>query len=185
MFLFGLFMGRRGFFDQLDARRNQLWGAMIAGLVVGILAFAGHSFFTSEKTQSSMLHRLSKGLLWSAHAWGLAIFYASTLLLLLRHSAWRQRLAPLGGVGRMALTHYLLQAGLLVPICLTFDLFGRVTPSMGVIMAIAVWSLQVPASTWWLRQFRFGPAEWLWRSLTYGRPQPMNLEQKCAAATDA
>jgi uncharacterized protein len=31
----------------------------------------------------------------------------------------------------------------------------------------------VPASVWWLKQFRFGPAEWVWRSLTYGGPQPM------------
>jgi len=185
MFLFGLYLGRRRFFDNIDARKRQLCGAMTAGLGVGILACAGRQLFlTGENSQSSLAHRLLLGLLWSAHAWGLAIFYASTLLLLLRRSTWRQWLAPLGAVGRMALTNYLLQAGILVPICLAFELFGRITPSFGILMALAVWSLQVPASMWWLRHFRFGPAEWLWRSLTYGRPQPMRLEDKSAVAAD-
>ncbi|WP_253910447.1 DUF418 domain-containing protein [Pyxidicoccus fallax] len=38
-----------------------------------------------------------------------------------------------------------------------------------------LFALQVPLSQWWLARFRFGPAEWLWRSLTYGRAQPMRL----------
>ena len=36
-----------------------------------------------------------------------------------------------------------------------------------------LWILQLFVSPLWLRRFRFGPAEWLWRSLTYGRLQPM------------
>ena len=35
--------------------------------------------------------------------------------------------------------------------------------------------VQVPLSRWWLKRFRYGPAEWLWRSVTYGRKQPMKL----------
>ena len=38
---------------------------------------------------------------------------------------------------------------------------------------IALIGLQVLVSPWWLERFRFGPAEWLWRSLTYGQRQPM------------
>jgi uncharacterized protein len=40
-------------------------------------------------------------------------------------------------------------------------------------VVLAIWALQLWYSPLWLRAFRFGPAEWLWRSLTYGAPQPM------------
>jgi uncharacterized protein len=123
----------------------------------------------------SFARGLTLGLLWSAHAWGLAAFYASSLLLLLQRHSWQRRLASLGAVGRMALTNYLLQAAIIIPVCVGFGLFDRVTPSLGLLLALAIWSAQVPASVWWLRRFRFGPAEWVWRSLTYGRPQPMRI----------
>jgi uncharacterized protein len=90
-----------------------------------------------------------------------------------------------GAVGRTALTNYLLQAAIIIPVCAGFNLFDRVTPSLGVLLALAVWSLQVPASVRWMRHFRFGPAEWVWRSLTYGRPQPMRMTGKSAAKAGA
>jgi hypothetical protein len=77
----------------------------------------------------------------------------------------------------MALTNDILQSAILVPVCIGFNLRDRVTPSVGLALAVAVWSLQVPASVWWLKHFRFGPAEWVWRSLTYGRLEPMVVEE--------
>ena len=76
----------------------------------------------------------------------------------------------------MALTNYLLQSMLLIPLCIAFDLFDRVTPLMGLLLAIAVAIIQVPLSGWWLKRFRFGPAEWLWRSMAYGQTQKMHDE---------
>jgi len=54
-------------------------------------------------------------------------------------------------------------------------LVGRMPPSRCVALTLTLFALQVPLSQWWLSRFRFGPAEWLWRSLTYGRAQPMRL----------
>ncbi|MGH9651798.1 MAG: DUF418 domain-containing protein, partial [Terriglobales bacterium] len=178
MFLCGLYVGRRRFFENLAVHRKGLWQILIAGLGVGVLAFAGRELLLTERAKSapSFAQRMTLGLLWSAHAWGLAACYASTLLLLLQRRAGARWLAPLGAVGRMALTNYLLQAAIIVPVCVGFGLFGRVTPSLGIILALAVWSAQVPASVWWLRRFRFGPAEWVWRSLTYGHLQPMRAD---------
>jgi uncharacterized protein len=81
----------------------------------------------------------------------------------------------LAAAGRMALTNYLMQSLL----CATlfygcgFGLFGHLnrTALLGVVAAICV--LQLALSPLWLKFFRFGPAEWLWRSLTYCRRQPM------------
>jgi uncharacterized protein len=41
-------------------------------------------------------------------------------------------------------------------------------------ITFAVYLLQIPFSAWWLGRFRFGPLEWVWRSLTYGQRQPMH-----------
>ncbi len=113
--------------------------------------------------------------------WGSAFVslgYVGVLCLLLltgRLGGWKDRLAA---VGRMALTNYLLQTVL----CTTlfyghgFGLFGRVDRPGQVAIVLAVWALQLVASPLWLQHFRFGPAEWLWRSLTYGKRQPMRSE---------
>ncbi|HEU5163193.1 MAG TPA: DUF418 domain-containing protein, partial [Thermoanaerobaculia bacterium] len=52
-------------------------------------------------------------------------------------------------------------------------LFGKVGPAATSAMAVVIFALQIPLSAWWMRRFRFGPVEWIWRSLTYGRMQPM------------
>ena len=112
--------------------------------------------------------------------WGSAlvsIAYASTYCFLLRTGrlgGWKDRLAA---VGRMAFTNYLLQTILctLVFYGHGLGLFGRVERAGQVAIVLAVWALQLVVSPIWLRHYRFGPAEWLWRSLTYGKPQPMRL----------
>lgn len=179
MFLFGLYVGRRRFFENIAFHRStgRFRLLLVVGLVLGVLAYAGRYALQIEwaETTLSFAERLSLGVLWSAHAWGLAAFYASSLLLLLQRRFWQRLLAPLAAVGRMALTNYLLQALLINPVCIAFNLFDRVTPGLGLVLALSVWLIQVPASVWWLKRFRFGPAEWVWRSLTYGRLQPMRL----------
>jgi uncharacterized protein len=79
----------------------------------------------------------------------------------------------------MALSNYLL---LSILISTTFyqyglGLYGRVTVLGGVAMAVIAYVLMAAGSTWWLRRFRFGPAEWVWRSLTYGSMQPMKVDE--------
>jgi len=173
LFLFGLYLGRR-FFENSVVSRKGLRRVLVAGFITGILAFVAISVLPTLPKFSGQ--PIAARLLYSFHAWGLAAFYAASLLLLLQKQSWQKRLAPLGAVGRMALTNYLLQAALIVPVCLVFGLFDKVTPTIGLLLAVGVWAFQVPASVWWLKHFRFGPAEWLWRSLTYGQLQPLKLD---------
>jgi uncharacterized membrane protein YeiB len=70
------------------------------------------------KSSAQFGRDLSLGLLWSIHAWGLAAFYASCLLLLWETRYGKQLLSPLAAVGRMALTNYILQALIIVPLCI-------------------------------------------------------------------
>jgi len=109
--------------------------------------------------------------------WGTAAAYAGALTLLVQRPRWARRLAPLAAVGRMTLTTYLMQS----IICTTlfysygFGWYGRFGLTGMFVITLTVFAFQIAASTYWLRRFRFGPAEWLWRSLSYGRAQPMRL----------
>ena len=82
---------------------------------------------------------------------------------------------PFTAVGRTALTNYLLQSVLCTTIFYAHGLgwFGSVDRLGQVGLVAGVWAVQLVASPLWLRRFRFGPAEWAWRSLAYGTRQPL------------
>ena len=105
----------------------------------------------------------------------LAAFYLSAIVLLYQRPAWQKRVARLAPVGRMALTNYLMQTvfNLLIFYGYGLGLLGKVGTAICIVLSLAVFALQIAYSGWWLKTFRFGPAEWLWRSLTYGKRQPM------------
>jgi len=67
----------------------------------------------------------------------------------------------------MAFTNYLSQGLIIVPLCLVFGWFDRVTPSRGLLLAGAFALLQLLFSTWWLRHHSAGPFERMWRRVTY------------------
>ena len=83
--------------------------------------------------------------------------------------------ARIGAVGRMALTNYLGQSiiGGLIFYTIGFGLYGRFTGYYLYLVVVGIWVLQIAFSNWWLSRYRFGPFEWLWRSLTYRRRQPL------------
>ena len=114
-----------------------------------------------------------------ARASALCFFYVLLITLLAQRAAWRRRLAPLEAVGRMALTNYLMHSVVFTMLAngYGFGLYGRVAPSVGVLLTLMMFMLQIPLSAWWLSRFRFGPVEWLWRSLTYRGLQPMRRER--------
>ena len=115
---------------------------------------------------------------WQFNYWGslgIAAGYIALAMLLCKSDwlpAFRIRLAA---VGRMAFTNYLLQS----LICTTLfyghglGLFGKVQRWQQIPITIGVWLILLVISPFWLRRFRFGPVEWLWRTLTYMKAQPM------------
>jgi uncharacterized protein len=85
----------------------------------------------------------------------------------LRHSV--------AAVGRTALSNYLLQTLLCTTVFYGhgFGLFGQVERAGQIVIVIGIWLFQLGISPLWLRYFGFGPAEWVWRSLSYRRIQPL------------
>jgi uncharacterized protein len=84
-------------------------------------------------------------------------------------------MSPLASVGRMALTNYLMQSVIATTLFYgyAFGLYYRIGPAVGVLIAFAIYAVQVAYSAWWMARFRFGPMEWLWRTLTYGKAPAM------------
>ena len=106
------------------------------------------------------------------------------LLLVAYHSPRARRfVAPIGAVGRMALTNYLTHSIVFTTLANGYGagLYGRVSLSLGLLLTFAMFVFQIALSNAWLRRFRFGPLEWLWRSLTYGKPQPMRRPSRSPA----
>lgn len=107
--------------------------------------------------------------------------------LLCRASILQRTKRTLASVGQMALTNYLTQS-VICAILFTgagFGLFGQLRRYELYYVVAAIWIVQLLWSPWWLRRFRFGPAEWLWRSLTYGKRQPMRLAKQPASESVA
>ncbi|MFN3639405.1 MAG: DUF418 domain-containing protein [Flavobacterium sp.] len=82
-------------------------------------------------------------------------------------------------VGRMALSNYLFQSVLYAILFRApfLHLYGKLSPMTCLALVLIVFPLQALFSKWWLSQFRYGPVEWLWRSLTYRTIQPFKLKK--------
>ena len=84
----------------------------------------------------------------------------------------------LAAVGQMALTNYLLHSIVASVLFLGwgFGLAGQFDYAEQLAIVVAIWAVQLALSPVWLAHYRFGPAEWLWRSLTYWQRQPLRRE---------
>jgi uncharacterized protein len=105
----------------------------------------------------------------------MALGYLGLVMLFCREgwlAAARMRLAA---VGRMALTNYLMHSLMCLFIFTGagLALVGELQRWQLYLIVVAIWVLQLVISPWWLARYQFGPVEWLWRTLTYGRWPPL------------
>ncbi|MES2304588.1 MAG: DUF418 domain-containing protein [Gemmatimonadota bacterium] len=100
----------------------------------------------------------------------LAIGYATSVALLV--TAGVRFITIFAPLGRMALTNYLMHSVICVVLSRGFGygLWWRIGTARAMEIAAAIIVVQLPLSAWWLSRYRFGPVEWIWRRLTYGRP---------------
>ena len=176
MFLIGLNLGRRRFFrhvpEHLPAIRRWLIILALVGLPANAV-FAVTTLLVDQAVPSPAMLLQQVG--FSIGTPALCFTYVLGVLLLLQREAWRRRLAPLAAVGRMALTNYLTHSLVFTTVANGYGLgfYGRVGPAAGLLLALGLYAVQIGLSNWWLGRFRFGPMEWLWRSLSYLSPQPL------------
>jgi uncharacterized protein len=175
LFLLGAFAWRAGLLHNASRNQSALFAIAAGGVGLGaalILANAGGTFSRQMGVVASPL-----GTILLALGYGAAIVAIANLA---GGKAWLGWAAPLG---RMAFTNYLAQSVIFGWIFYGygFGLFGRLGTASALAIGIAVYVAQVVFSAWWLRRFRYGPIEWLWRTLMYGATQPMAVSSKALA----
>lgn len=171
LLLAGLLIGRIFIVERKEYGHKKIKGIAIAGTIVGVSSYLVMEFYQTQIGRlpdigSTMILRTTLyNLLDMMHKIGLASAYASVFYLL----SATFRLKALANLGRMSLTNYILQAMIVVPICLLFNLFDRMTPTIALGITASIWIFQVMFTEWWLKQHQFGPLEWALRAFTYGR----------------
>lgn len=167
MFLLGAYVAKKRWFHEPDRHAEtikQVWRiSLCIALPFKILPYLWEQYDALQFLQDTL----------GGHA--AAIFYAFSLILLLRRESWRKRLAPLGRVGRLSLSNYLLQSLLSTMLFYSYGLglYGTISPSLGFALTLLIFAVQIVLSHYWLRYYSIGPAEWVWRSLTYGKKQQL------------
>jgi len=178
LFLLGLYAGKKGFFQNIvenssTIKKMQIWGLAV-GLILSTVKFMVIDLAIAEPFSFyAAIHLASMAF----GDLGLAIFFMATIVRLYQNKNWTKRFVPLAYTGRMALSNYLLQSIVCTFIFYNFGLglFGQVGPAIGLALAIVIFAGQVYVSKLWLQRYQYGPVEWLWKSLTYGKFFRMKL----------
>jgi uncharacterized protein len=181
-FLLGYFVGRRRLLQDaaqhLDLYRTLLWWGLVVGVVCNGVWVLTDVLISEKQLSPRSDWMLPVRFMIYLGTIALAGFYLSAIVLLYQRDSWRPRISLLAPVGRMALTNYLMHTvfNLLIFYGYGLGLLGKVGTTFCVALSLAIFALQIVYSRWWLSRFRFGPAEWLWRALTYGKVQPMRVK---------
>ena len=109
---------------------------------------------------------------------GMAIGYIGLFLVICKLQILARMRRVLACVGRMALTNYIMQTVICNTIFVIFGLFGLIPWAYLYLIVVAIWTLQLTYSPIWLKYFKYGPLEWVWRRLTYGNlaTQPIKMK---------
>jgi len=177
MLVMGMGLHKAGVFDA--SRSYGFYGALAAG---GLAAGVPLNYWAASQWAGSNFEISGYftyiGSTTDVGRFSVALGYTGIIMMLCKAGA-RFITAPLAAVGQMALTNYLLTSILMT---MYFDgwglgRFATLSRHELYFVVAGMWAINLIASPLWLRYFRFGPAEWVWRSLTYWKKQPMLLRQ--------
>jgi uncharacterized protein len=176
MLLLGLYVGRTKILYDVTShlpvvRRVFTWGIGIgaaSALAEGLLSqHYGYAVFTATPASGGI--RFLGDLLFAYGSTALALGYGAGIVLLAQRPRGQSVLRPLQNLGRMALTGYLCSTLMFTTLFYGWG-FGQLFlmgPAETTFYAVVFFALLTVFCTWWLARYRFGPVEWVWRSLTY------------------
>ena len=175
-FLVGLYAARTFDLSNPGSHRVLLRKVLFVG---GLAGLVGSSIFAGDllpsASQSPALASLRR-LLVEGGQLGMTLAYASAMGLLFATARWTHIVRLFAPIGQMALTWYLLQTAFGLWMFYGFPhgpgLMGNVGAAALAGISVVGFAAQISMARAWMARFRFGPAEWCWRSLTYGALQP-------------
>jgi uncharacterized protein len=180
LFFVGMYAARRRVFETASARRR---GFVVLGAASALAILVGHGY-----TALGLDWGEGAGMLqgWAEDKGPTFLYVAIIALLFTTFRAAARALRVFAAPGRMALTSYLTQSVVMTLLFVPYGLgLTRFTTTAQLLFSLAFFFLlQVPISQWWLSRYQYGPAEWLWRSATYGAAQPMRRRTMPAAVVE-
>ena len=177
--LLGMALYKVGF---LTGQRSQRFYLATAILGFGI-GLAVNGFEMAMKIASGYAYEWVSGASLPTNDLGrvcMALGFVSVVMIASARGYLAKLRQGLAAVGRMALSNYILQSiiGIVVFHDMGFGLWNELARHELYYVVFGQWVVMIGFSVWWLQRFRFGPLEWVWRTLTYGRPQPMVLQPR-------
>jgi uncharacterized protein len=168
LFLLGAFAWRTGVLRNPPRRLLFAIAAACIGLGAALILCHAGGVFAPGRTRA-LAEPLGTILL--------ALGYGAGIIGIANLASGKKLLGWAAPLGRMAFTNYLAQSVIFGWIFYGYGLglFGRLGVASALAIGLAVYIGQVFFSAWWLRRYRYGPVEWLWRTLMYGAAQPMSL----------
>ena len=181
-FLLGFWISKSGILKRINEDRQfrrYLLVISLAVMTVLILLY----YFWAPKNFPGLMQQLGSNwqkylmsklavITWYVLTTACVTFYA-TLLISISRSVNEKWFRPLTAFGQMALSNYLIQSLVLIPYLLLSDNFNNITPFTGFFLFLLVFAVQLVFSTWWMAKYKLGPFEWLLRSFTYWKWQPL------------
>jgi len=175
------YVGRRKVFNNISENQNFLKKAMKWCFIVGLTGTAISTFFDVwnyyNHISNQSYNYIIKGFIelsWMLGLMALGLAYIAKLTLLLEKRKWKNRLSFLAPVGRMGLTNYIIQSFAVTITINSFGLnLGNTNAFFSLLLSIPYFFILILLSKWWFKHFLFGPLEWVWRSITYLKIQPI------------
>jgi uncharacterized protein len=178
VFLIGYVLGRSDFYKNISQHKKLLYWIIGGGLAIGLPA----NYFLAHNMSNHMgdyFQLKTKGLYQTiVYALGvvpLALAYVGLFMLSFQTNAGKKILSVMAPVGKMAFSNYIMHSliGNFVFLGAGLGYMRQVGPVNYTLFGVGVFIIQIILSTIWLKYFNYGPVEWLWRSATYKKWQPM------------
>lgn len=184
LFLLGLMVGRFRFFENIDqniqiTRKTLKWSAISCGITLALMVLFGFLAIEDFKqvaktgTFNSWFSMIAFSF-YDLFNLALTIVIITGFILMYQKQKYQKKFVKLAPYGRMALTNYILQSLIAVPLFYGwgFGLVQYLGAFTSLLIAIVLFIFQLNLSKWWLSRFVYGPLEWFWRSATYTKWQP-------------
>lgn len=172
LFLIGYAAGRERIYTDLEKYRKLLGNILLYGLLLGIpVSF----LYTWSSMAGEPFGPVSHSVFYLLSVYPMGFAYAAGFSLLFMRRPEGKGWMLFARPGKVACTNYLMQSvfGVLIFYGIGFGLGGKVSLLGTEVIALGVYALEMAVSALWLRYFRFGPVEWVWRMLTYGQRLPL------------
>ena len=176
--MIGAVVGRTNFYKNIDQHKKLLYYIIAFGILIAIPANYVLAKYMIAQDGSYGGYKINGFYRTIAYAIGvapLAATYIALFMLAFQSKVWKRILSILAPVGKMAFSNYIMHTliGNFVFFNAGLGYMEKVGPVYYTIFALIVFACQIILSTIWLKYFNYGPLEWLWRSATYKKWQPL------------